>query len=1025
MIVFIPFVSCYPGYSSLHFIFILTAANGVVVTGGRKNRLLTSKKLLGGIPLKKRFVSVLALVLALMMLVPSMAFAAPAAADPIGNASFQKNLEKYPGLWNAERGVTQPAFVYENRILEQVFVEAPIDSDEDGHRDLLKVYIYRPAESGKDGVKVPVLLHQSPYISGGNATINEDHVTEQSDSNPSTAHYTYDDVKTAQVQAYDWPWLDEAFEVEDPVFGTIKVPAARGPKPNPDGITGSAASEEPSSRPANNSWKGYLVSSGYAYALAGHLGTRYSEGIPSSCDVDEALALMAVIKWFAGEARGYADQAGTIQVEAESWCNGNVAMEGASYPGTTPLVAAGTGVKNLKAIFPKASVPNWYNYYRQNGALHSPDKYAGEEAVTHADNNFSRNNWLPEGIRDAVKAVAARKFGSMLDRAERATGSYNEFWDQRNLLRNMDMLQKGREDDPLGVIIQHGLNDHNVLPIMSDQLYRAIKTKAPLAPVKIYWHQGIHADIQMYGGLFEWTHKWMDHFLYGIDNNVVEEMPEVSIVNNTTGAFERFDSWPIAGSEYQRIFFNPAAEGSGAGTLALNAPVAGTTGTFKDDLADYTKAVNQRTGNGYQTYAGSWERRALLSWDGEKPDLNAVNTNRLAYVSEPLTEDLRLNGVAKIKLNLTPDKAKGNISAALVEIGSANRPFAYGDSGGSALDLTAQGGKLYTAVPAGSAQANGPSYTLPGSGNDKIAAITAYEGYSLNNTNSEYKFILRAQANVRKPNPTGKIYTDAADTNFIPEYQYQEQEIVAGQAYDYIFEFQPYDYTFKAGQQLAVIVYSTDYRHTIIPFDVTTFTMDLSKSYIDIPFVNNTLKDVDVGLNLSLSKNVLNPGDYVNVAASLTEQVKGNVAVLDFAFDKTRLEYANFSVPAGATLLLSEETAEGRRLVVMVPDYNMTDLVTVMLYAKAEFSGATDIGAVARIVQKDADDVKEVLTLTNGISTIPELGDIDLIELSNAIDAFGKTSFDYDWPSVKKYDLNNNGRIDIQDISELAMKVIL
>ena len=971
--------------------------------------------------MNKRFTSILAVLLAVMMLVPSMAFAAPAAADPIGNESFQKNMEKYPGLWDEETGATYPTFVYNNRIMEQVFVEAPIDSDENGTRDLLKVYIYRPAESGKDGVKVPVLLHHSPYISGGNSATNLDHVIEARDDTPSTTHYTYADVATKQVQAKDWPWTDDAFTVNDAVFGTIAIPAARGPKPNPDGITGSAFSETPNSAPTNTNWKGYLISSGYAYALAGHIGTRYSDGIPSSSDVDEAVAIMAVIKWFNGEARAYADRDATVEVKATEWCNGNVAMEGTSYPGTTPVVAAGTGVRNLKAIFPKASVPNWYNYYRQNGALHSPDLYAGEDALKHAEYNFSaRGVVTPE-----VSAVAAAKFNSMLIRGDRDTGSYNGFWDQRNLMRNLDLLQKGREDDPIGVIIQHGFNDHNVLPIMSDQLYRAVKDKAPLAPVKIYWHLNVHTDIQMVGGLFEWTHKWLDHFLYGIDNNVVEDMPEVTIANNTTGVFETFDSWPIPGAEYQRIFFNPAPEGSGAGTLAPAAPMAGTTGTFVDDKDDYSKGANQRTGGAYQTYAASWERRALLSATGAVPDLNAVNGNRLAYVSEPLTEDLRMSGVAKITLNLTPDKAKGNISAAIIEIGRNNRPLPYGDSGGSALNLTSVGGKNYAAVSNASALSTTGSYTLPRTGTTAIGSVSASRNQALNSTMSEYKFIVRAHVDVRNPNPSGKIYTDAAATNFIPEYYYQETEIVAGQPNTYTFEFQPYDYTFKAGQQIAVLVYSTDYRHTTIPADVTTFTMDLSKSYVDIPFVNDTLEDIDVGLDLSLSKNVINPGDYVNVAASLTKEVKGNVAVLDFAFDKTQFEYANFSVPAGATLLLSEDTAEGRRLVVMVPDYAMTDLVTVMLYAKAEFSGAANIGAVARIVQKDADATKEIITLTNNISTIPELGPIDLIELSNAIDAFGKTSFDYDWPAVRKYDLNNNGRIDIQDISELAMKVIL
>ena len=59
-------------------------------------------------------------------------------------------------------GVTQPVFSYQDAIREHVRVQSPVDSDGDGKKDLVRVDIIRPKESGS-GLKVPVIMHESPY----------------------------------------------------------------------------------------------------------------------------------------------------------------------------------------------------------------------------------------------------------------------------------------------------------------------------------------------------------------------------------------------------------------------------------------------------------------------------------------------------------------------------------------------------------------------------------------------------------------------------------------------------------------------------------------------------------------------------------------------------------------------------------------------------------------------------------------------------------------------------------------------
>src|SRR5688572_27251365 len=59
-------------------------------------------------------------------------------------------------------GLTQPVFSYQDAIREHVQVESPVDSDSDGKKDLVRVDIIRPKETDS-GLKVPVIMHESPY----------------------------------------------------------------------------------------------------------------------------------------------------------------------------------------------------------------------------------------------------------------------------------------------------------------------------------------------------------------------------------------------------------------------------------------------------------------------------------------------------------------------------------------------------------------------------------------------------------------------------------------------------------------------------------------------------------------------------------------------------------------------------------------------------------------------------------------------------------------------------------------------
>ncbi len=98
-----------------------------------------------------RLVVVALSLLTTMALVP----AATASDDPVPTTPT-------PGIV-VENGATQPVFPFANAISEVVYVEAPMDSDNDGANDLIQVDVIRPGET-EDGLMVPTIMEASPYF---------------------------------------------------------------------------------------------------------------------------------------------------------------------------------------------------------------------------------------------------------------------------------------------------------------------------------------------------------------------------------------------------------------------------------------------------------------------------------------------------------------------------------------------------------------------------------------------------------------------------------------------------------------------------------------------------------------------------------------------------------------------------------------------------------------------------------------------------------------------------------------------
>ena len=190
-------------------------------------------------------------------------------------------------------------------------------------------------------------------------------------------------------------------------------------------------------------------------------------------------------------------------------------MTGTSYNGTIPVAAAVTGVKGLEAIIPVAPNTSYYHYYRSNGLVRHPGGWLGEDIDFLYDfvnsGDPARREHCDRLIRD----------GEFARGRDRASGDYNDFWRERDLLTKVRNIRAA-------VFMAHAFNDWNVVPEHSVRIYEALKGRVPL---RAYFHQGGHGGAPPQ----EMMNKWFTRYLYGVENGVERE-PKAWIVRVSSPA---------------------------------------------------------------------------------------------------------------------------------------------------------------------------------------------------------------------------------------------------------------------------------------------------------------------------------------------------------------------------------------------------------------------------------------------------------------------------------------------------------
>ncbi|TFJ92489.1 Xaa-Pro dipeptidyl-peptidase [Lentibacillus salicampi] len=363
----------------------------------------------------------------------------------------------------------------------------------------------------------------------------------------------------------------------------------------------------------------YFVPRGYAVVLVDMVGTNNSDSCPTTGGYEETESAKTVIEWLNGNGTAWNEDGEKIEAD---WTTGKTGMIGKSYDGTVANGVAATGVEGLETIVPIGAISSWYDYYRYGGIPFYPNGPSGlARTVVSSD---SIEACAP--VREEIRAGA-----------DDETGDYNEFWDERNFVKDTDNVDAS-------VFVIHGLNDYNVKANHFSNWWGELANND--VPRKLWLTQTGHVDPFDFRRT-EWVdtlHQWFDHWLLDIDNGIMEE-PAVDI-ERSADEWKTYSSWPLEDSESVKVKLGPETDEL-PGTLTTTAVKGSFSQTFTDDPEQTEPEMVE--------------------------DKLTAKENRLMFLSPELKEEMTLSGVPEFDIRAMVDAADTNLTAMIVDYGTDER----------------------------------------------------------------------------------------------------------------------------------------------------------------------------------------------------------------------------------------------------------------------------------------------------------------------------------------------------------------
>lgn len=656
-------------------------------------------------------------------------------------------------------GVAQPIFPYTSGVPTKdgysndksdiirysVYVETNYDTDGDGKLDLVKALVQLPRAAAEGKYKAAAIYDARPYITG---------CTDNGEARG--IDYTKGDQGYNLNNLYVQPAAREAQGTANTMDTAKKAKAEEWYYLSPY----ESSPGDPFYDYEDLDWYDYFLVRGYAAIEVGGLGTLGSEGL-ETCGADvETDAFKCVIEWLTGDRAAYTDRTSNIAIKAD-WSNGNVAMTGRSYGGTTDFAVASTGVKGLKTIVPVAGIASWYDYTNSQGiSTHTNPAYSDDLGFYCAGRYIDENDW--NSMKDVYQKYLNRIYNDQMT----LNGDYGTHWATRDYTAGNEGKAGTASTSTYNnfncpALIVHGLNDDNVRTKQFQLMYDAFKNAKQ--NVKLLLHQGehitpdydAHKTSLMIGNktYSSILNEWFSHYLYGqntSDGNNAEAMAAVTVQNNTDGSWSTLDSWPTS-----------------------------------DSLADVNnKLTLTNTATGTTTINSNMN--GISNW---RDAFTSSSTSASAmYATEPVANDTVIKGTVQVKISAAPIQHPDQ---------QASATAVQSESTGSrdALMMSAMlvdvADDEFTTYPMSRTEVKTGKMNWVGS------SAQDYEIINFKTVQSKYKIIARGWIDLANPSAG---FDSASAANKI--------SLEDGVYHDYTVYLQPNYYTVKAGHKLALVVYT-------------------------------------------------------------------------------------------------------------------------------------------------------------------------------------------------------------------------
>jgi len=605
-------------------------------------------------------------------------------------------MDKFQGLHNAlsvvprvpyfVNGMAVPIFEYGNSTIRDtsgegilrfvVYVETEHDTDGDGQLDLIKVLVQLP-NSALDGAEFATIFEARPYIEGtvgqNPSPLHRARGDEFLAANPEFSHYSLlatPTPRTAQGSVSRGvegvAYMVENAVTSDWFYQFATQNAGGGTYTATYNLNPPAPGSQVRYEYENLNWYDYFLVRGFAVVAAHGPAGLNSQGFSTMGADVEIAAFKAVIEWLTGNARAFTNKTDNIEVFAD-WSNGSVGMTGRSYAGTTQFGLATTGVEGLRTIVPVAGIASWYDYTNAQGTFGTWEYTVG--LAWHCNPRLGA--WTTQARAASSDGITPNWTGipgntflrymgySQLMRHEEAAlaGNYGAHWARRDYTREGWFRDWGPSRIQTPMFIIHGLNDDNVRTKQSEMMYRAGRTAG--VPMRLMWNQGEHmtptfpfANANPYltvGSAGAAAHRpfvmqcgeytfdellnlWFSHWLYDVDNNVLERIPYVLVHNNSTGAWDGYDSWhdtytlTLTGNHFRANTAVEDISGNTFNSTAISFSVAEEFLIFDESGMDSEDAARPVAHDTYEpAFVPFASAAAALSADGRFVTINSAN----------------------------------------------------------------------------------------------------------------------------------------------------------------------------------------------------------------------------------------------------------------------------------------------------------------------------------------------------------------------------------------------------------------